>query len=181
MDRRQRKTRDAIFKAFIQLLSQKNFSNITVGEIIDFADVGRATFYAHFETKDYLLKDLCAELFDHIFCEESQSGYFVSEGCAECDSVFLHLFNHIKKNDNNLAKLLSSKNNELFLEYFKNGVRRLVERHIADFASRKPAIVPQDFWINHVTATFIETLRWWIDQKMQQPPELISAYFLQSV
>ncbi|MBQ5801490.1 MAG: TetR/AcrR family transcriptional regulator, partial [Clostridia bacterium] len=52
MDRRQRKTRDAIFKAFIQLLSQKNCNDITVGEIIDLADVGRATFYAHFETKD---------------------------------------------------------------------------------------------------------------------------------
>ena len=181
MDRRQRKTRDAIFKAFIQLLSQKNFSDITVGEIIDLADVGRATFYAHFETKDFLLKDLSAELFDHLFCEESESGYFASEGCAGCDSVFLHLFNHVQKNDNNLARLLSSKNNELFLEYFKSGVKGLVTKRIADFASRKPAIVPQDFWVNHVTATFIETLRWWLEQDMQQPPALIAEYFLQSV
>ena len=54
MDRRQRKTRQAIFAAFTQLLSQKDFGDITVGEIIATADVGRATFYAHFETKDYL-------------------------------------------------------------------------------------------------------------------------------
>ena len=51
MDRRQRKTREAIFAAFIALLSKKDFSQITVGEIIDKADVGRATFYSHFETK----------------------------------------------------------------------------------------------------------------------------------
>ena len=51
MDRRQRKTRDAIFKAFIELLSEKNVNQITVGEIIARADIGRATFYAHFETK----------------------------------------------------------------------------------------------------------------------------------
>ena len=67
MDRRQRKTREAIFSAFTQLLSEKDLTQITVGDIIRQADVGRATFYAHFETKDYLLKALCEELFCHIF------------------------------------------------------------------------------------------------------------------
>ena len=182
MDRRQRKTRDAIFKAFIFLLSKKNFNSVTVGEIIQLADVGRATFYAHFETKDFLLKELCAELFDHIFCSETEQnvGHSLFH-CDEKDTVFLHLFRHIQKNDNNIAKLLSSKNNELFLEYFKNGVSALVTEHIAEFAHRKPTIVPQDFWINHVTVTFIETLRWWLKNEMKQSPEVITEYFLQSV
>ncbi|MBR5270501.1 MAG: TetR/AcrR family transcriptional regulator, partial [Anaerotignum sp.] len=65
MDRRKRKTREAIFTAFTKLLSKKDFGQITVGEIIEKADVGRATFYAHFETKDHLLKEFCEDLFCH--------------------------------------------------------------------------------------------------------------------
>ena len=72
MDRRQKKTREAIFSAFSSLLSKKKYSQITVGEIIEHADVGRATFYAHFETKDYLLKAFCEELFCHIFDDLSR-------------------------------------------------------------------------------------------------------------
>ena len=75
MDRRQRKTREAIFSSFINLLSKKTYEHITVGEIIDNADIGRATFYSHFETKDFLLKELCDELFCHIFdVEDNESG-----------------------------------------------------------------------------------------------------------
>lgn len=180
MDRRQRKTRESIFNAFILLLSKKNYNNITVGEIIEIADIGRATFYSHFETKDFLLKELCVELFDHLFNSERKN-YVKSHNIFDCDiqdGVFLHLFKHIKKNDNNIYKLLSSKNNELFLEYFKIEVRSLIIKHLSDFENKKPISIPEDFWINHITSTFIETLRWWIENKMKQTPELITKYFL---
>ena len=120
MDRRQRKTREAIFRSFTDLLSKKKFSQITVGEIIESADVGRATFYAHFETKDFRLKELCAELFCHIFdsSQEDRPDHRHIFDCDTSDSAFLHLFRHLQKNDNQVLQLLSSQNNDLFLQYF---------------------------------------------------------------
>ncbi len=179
MDRRQRKTREAIFGAFIELLSKKDFNQITVGQIIETADVGRATFYSHFETKDFLLKELCEELFCHIFDAENSNtkAHRHIFSCDSNDSVFLHLFYHFQKNDNNILLLLSSQNNELFLRYFKRNIQALTEDHIALFESAESKEVPKEFWENHIVSTFIETLKWWINNGMKESPEVITEYF----
>lgn len=179
MDRRQRKTREAIFNAFTKLLSEKNFNQITVGEIIEYADIGRATFYSHFETKDFLLKEFCEELFCHIFDTEKNNNHEHKHifDCQSSDSVILHLFKHLQKNDNNILVLLSCQNNDLFLTYFRNNFLELVERHSSLFNSEKSKNVPEDFWKNHIVSTFTESLKWWIENGMKQSPELITEYF----
>lgn len=55
MDRRIRKTREALYSAFISLIVERGYDAISVQDIIDAADVGRTTFYAHFKSKDELL------------------------------------------------------------------------------------------------------------------------------
>ena len=183
MDRRQRKTREAIFKAFTALLSTKEFNQITIGEIIDKADIGRATFYAHFETKDFLLKKFCEELFCHIFDTENNEPHKHIH-IFECDgspSVFLHLFQHLEKNDNNILALLSSQNNDLFLKYFRANINELVESHLSSFELKKPKNLPKEFWKHHIVSTFVETIRWWIDNGMKESPETITDYFFKVI
>ncbi|MBQ4603245.1 MAG: TetR/AcrR family transcriptional regulator [Clostridia bacterium] len=180
MDRRQRKTREAIFRAFTELLSEKKVGQITVGDIIERADIGRATFYAHFETKDYLLKELCEELFCHVFDSmmHSANGHKHIFECDAPDSVFLHLFRHFWQNDNNILDLLSCSSNELFLKYFKDGLIKLIESRVDIFENIKEGALPEEFLINHIASTFVETVRWWVENKMVQSPEEITEYFL---
>lgn len=181
MDRRQRKTREAIFAALIKLLSKKDFAQITVGEIIEQADVGRATFYAHFETKDDLLKELCEELFCHLFDAMEGHTHRHIFACEAPDSVFLHLFQHLQRNDNHILQLLSGQNNGLFLRYFKSNLLLLIENQLPLFADRKSEKLPDSFWVDHIAATFVETLRWWVENGMSQSPETITEYFFLAV
>lgn len=179
MDRRKRKTRDAIFKAFIELLSQKDFANITVSEIIERADIGRATFYTHFETKDFLLKEMCEELFCHLFDTlYGQNDHHHIFDCNAKDSVFLHLFKHLEKNDNQILDLLSGDNNQLFLKYFKSELFRLVELQLDDLKKEKHVGLPRDFLANHIASTFVETVKWWQNTKHKISAEKITDYFL---
>lgn len=183
MDRRQRKTREAIFNAFIELLAKKHFNQITVGEIISKADIGRATFYAHFETKDFLLKELCEELFCHIFdsIEQGENRRKYIFDCNAPPSVILHLLQHLQKNDNNVLELLACENNELFLRYFKENLVQMVENQSYLFEGKKPDSVPSDYWSNHIINTLVETIRWWINKGVKESPESIYKYFLEVI
>lgn len=178
MDRRQRKSREAIFRAFEELLKKRDFAHITVGEIIEKADVGRATFYAHFETKEFLLKELCGELFCHIFdAEENEHNHRHIFECNGEEPVFLHLFKHIRNNDNNLLSLLSSSNNEIFLGYFRENLIKLCESQLDLLKGRAAEKLPEEFKINHIASVFVEVLKWWIDTGLKESPETITEYF----
>ena len=177
MDRRQRRTRAAIFDAFIKLLSEKNYNKITVQEIIDTADVGRATFYAHFETKDFLLKALCEELFGHIIGSSAHCSLYADGKAPE--SVFSHLLKHLQENDYNILGLLSCESCEIFLRYFKNGLNELIKNQfVADSGNEK---LPRDFLINHISGSFVEMVLWWIKGGMKQSPEELDVYFRRAI
>ncbi len=175
MDRRQKKTREAILRAFTELLSEKHYNQITVQEIIDTADVGRTTFYAHFETKDYLLRELCRELSDHMI--ESANGIISDTHGAAAHSIFLHLLVHFRENNQNILDLLSSPNNEIFLRYFKTTLRELVLVQYKDTGLLKNTDLPEEYLVNHIASSFVETVYWWISRDMKESPETIAAYF----
>ncbi len=175
MDRRQKKTREAIFRAFGTLLEHKSYNNITVQEIIDEANIGRSTFYAHFEAKDDLLKELCSELFGHIVMsamDRTHTHGLYSDSSAP-ESVFCHLLQHLAENDNNILGLLSCESNEIFLRYFKDSLDELIRTQFAV----KSASLPEDFLINHISGSFVEMVQWWLKGQMKQTPEELDGYF----
>lgn len=54
-DRRVRKTRSALKQALLELLTKRGYDSITVADITERADVGRSTFYSHYDSKEALL------------------------------------------------------------------------------------------------------------------------------
>ena len=93
----------------------------------------------------------------------------------------MHLFNHLQKNDRNILSLLSGQNYGLFMECFRSELTVLVESQLPLFAEKKKEQIPEDFWRAHIVSTFISTLNWWLQNAMEQSPEVITQYFLQVV
>src|SRR4051794_34863467 len=61
-DRRVARSRRALKEALTDLILERGYESVTVQDVIDRADVGRSTFYAHFLDKDDLLMAILADL-----------------------------------------------------------------------------------------------------------------------
>ena len=167
-DRRITKTRKAIYTAFLQLLNQKNFETITVQEIIDLADVGRSTFYSHYESKELLLDELCRYLFHHLF---------ERVGNLTIEEYLTHIFLHFKKNQDHVTSLLFSKN-----DYFLRQLQKELEHHVypmvaKDLQTVHPKI-PSSYLKHLVVTNFIETLTWWMKKGKSYTEDQVVRFYL---
>ena len=167
-DRRITKTRKAIYAAFLQLLNQKNFETITVQEIIDLADVGRSTFYSHYESKELLLDELCRYLFHHLFEREEN---------INIEAYLTHIFLHFKKNQDHVTSLLFSKN-----DYFLRQLQKELEHHVYPMVAEDLQVsypnIPSSFLKHFVVTNFFETLTWWLKKGKSYKEDQVVRFYL---
>lgn len=179
VDRRQLKTRKAVFTAFEELISRKRYEDITVQEIIDLADIGRTTFYAHFETKDSVLDALCADLFTHIFEEdlsEENTHDFSNAGHSE-HSMLTHILYHLKEDKVRYRRLFVGESGELFWDRFKKYFREALDKQIQAGKWAAQDALPEDLYWELYISSFVEIVKWWFEHSCKEPPEQVEAYF----
>ncbi|WP_425800603.1 TetR/AcrR family transcriptional regulator [Desulfitobacterium sp. Sab5] len=172
MDRRTEKTKDAIYNAFSSLLLKKRYSKITIQEIIDYANIGRSTFYSHFETKDELLKAMCTDIIENI-----HSSNLSLDNATPC-SIIVPILYHIKGNQKIIRGVFSSNSSELLTTYFKRYLNSRIEQYFLFSYNETQTGIPKNFLINHISGSFIEMIKWWSDNNMEESPEELSGYFI---
>ncbi len=175
MDRRQKKTRQAVFQAFTGLLERKSYSSISVQEIIDEANIGRSTFYSHFETKDDLLNALCTEIFEHVFSEEPgrERTHDFSEGERDLKKEITHILYHLRDSGRYIRGILSCESGEVFMRYFKEHLHKVFEKELAGHKTD----VPEEYVLHHIVCDFAETVRWWMSHDRYSPEEISGFFF----
>ncbi len=85
-DRRVQKTRKLLQDALIELVAEKGYESVTIQEILDKANVGRSTFYAHFQDKDQLLHSILDQ-FDELFEQHQKRLSEVTKNVANAGSL----------------------------------------------------------------------------------------------
>lgn len=168
-DRRITKTRKAIYSAFLQLLNQKGYETITVQEIIDLADVGRSTFYSHYESKELLLDELCQKLFHHLF-ERAQH--------LSPQDYLAHIFQHFKKDQDHVTSLLFSKN-DYFIRQLRKELEHDVYPMVADELIKAHPNIPHSYLKHLVVSHFIETLSWWLKNGKSYSGQEVVQFYLE--
>ncbi len=178
LDRRVRKTRHNLFNALTELMREKKYSKITIQEIIDRADVGRSTFYAHFETKDDLLFSQSVEYLNHlnefvrkIMDDSNELGTLASiEG----------LFDHVYENEKIISSFFVSDGMELFKDKAVGYWTDTIEGFLLEKQAKNDKdTLPPRILASHIAMTLVNMLSICLAGKVRYSPKQLDAFFKQ--
>ena len=178
VDRRVSRTRRSLSDALVALILEKRFDAITVRELIDRADVGRSTFYAHFRDKEDLFLSDWKRLLDgfvaHIeWAHVEGGGRFVP---------LRGLFEHLREFQRFYRALVRSRKTEWLFETGRAHLSESIEGSLAAWlADRPPPSVPAAVLSNYLAGEIVSLLRWWLDHGMPHTPERMDEIFHQLV
>jgi AcrR family transcriptional regulator len=173
-DRRVRRTRTALKDALLSLMTDKGYEAVTVQDLIDRADIGRSTFYAHYTDKADLLQELVSEM--RALVEPHPTA-----GTSDRRRPLrfsLQMFQHVQDQRALLRALLGRPGAGRVvaeIEDMLTDVARSELQALAD-ASDDPR-VPLDLIAPTVVAAYLATLTWWVGNNFQHTPEQMDAYF----
>jgi AcrR family transcriptional regulator len=176
-DRRSQRTRRLLHRAIMSLMQEKRYDSITVQDIIDRADVGRSTFYAHYQDKEDLVNSNLQEILDDL----SQS---LAENGPENQRLLptLALFKHVQENHHLFEAMIRGGGLDLLLEKGQVYWRQRVE---AELQSRLPAgqmpAMPLSLVADYLSGTLGTYLKWWLRHQPSYPPERMDEMFQQMV
>ena len=178
-DRRVRRTQKLLHRALISLVLEKKYDSITIQQILDRADIGRSTFYAHFKSKDELLISGIHELRDTlesaIQSERSQSK--PHEGVI---AFSLAMFQHASEYREVYHALLNTQGWPIFRQRLEEMFDEIIRRECkAEIQRLKKADsdVPVDLFVHYVNAGFFSVLTWWLGRPSRLTPLQINEIF----
>ncbi len=176
-DRRVRRTRELLRSALLSLVQEKGYDRITVQDILDRADIGRSTFYAHYRDKDDLLRagfeDIRAALTAERDAAEKGAGRKV-----EFLQPMLVVFQHVGRHRSFWEPLSRKGGADLVTRILRESISDLVREH---FRSQFPGLErnqPQvEAAMQFVTGACMGLLTWWLDNDVPYSAEELHSTF----
>lgn len=179
VDRRVRRTREHLKEALVALIEERGFESLSVQDIIDRANVGRATFYAHFDNKEDLLvsgfEDLRGALREHQRrlreqAAETEAGSFLFSRA---------LFDHVAVHRNVFRAMTGERSALVVQRLIQKILLELVREDLRALRSsrgRRPTSVEAE--ARYIAGGLGGLLTWWVDGGRALTVEELDATFL---
>ena len=137
VDPRVLRTRKLLLDAFLSVMYEKGFDEVTIQDITDRATVNRATFYAHFSDKYALLDATIGESFLHALQHRlNQPGTTPEEHLRR---LFLAVTDHLRMTQGGHCKASYQRFEALAEAQIKTQLRDAVRSWLDDQPHRQPA------------------------------------------
>jgi AcrR family transcriptional regulator len=161
MDRRVLKSREAILEAFVGLIAEKNFEQITINEIADRANVSRGTVYLHYTDKfdllDQCIKTHLVQLVDSCLpC--GSTGLFPSKDALE------YTFRYLSGHAFFYAAVLANKGVPAFRNRLQAALLRGLDKQIDMSGINRD--MNKEMMAQFLASAIGGMIEWWITRSM---------------
>ena len=162
-DRRVRRTRDLLRSALHSLIQEKGYDRITVQDILDRADVGRSTFYAHYRDKEELLLSGFEDIRSVLAAERG-----AAERGAGRKNNFLQpmlvVFQHVERHRHSWAPLVRKGGADVISRILRKNVTDLVREDFRlEFPDMKRNPTQPEAALQFLVSACMGLLTWWLD------------------
>ena len=174
-DRRSQRTYRLVSSAFAELVVEKPYDEILVQDILDRANIGRTTFYAHYFDKEDVLNSIIEQEMERL---TRQLAHAVARQRV---LPSLELFEHVYHSENQpFRALMRSRAGEFLWEALQAALCRAIEPALSTLcAEKRSPPIPLPVVSQYLAGAFLTLLKWWVAADMPYPPEQMENIFQQ--
>lgn len=177
-DRRVQRTRQILHEALLALIIEKGYDEITVQDLIDRANVGRSTFYAHFYDKEDLLLSGLEKLRESFQLRLQQRLSGTANLKERTRELSLMLFQHTG-NHRQLYKALVGKrgSDQVFKKihgFFTSLIEEELKSRLPDSSVEE---LPSEVVICFLASSLQGLVTWWLHHDSPYTPEQMSEMY----
>jgi len=174
IDRRVQRTRSLIQGALLELMAERGYEGLTVQHIIDRANVGRATFYAHFADKQTLLASGLEDLRSALL-ERQRAAIAARRGHADF-TFSLAMLEHAADAVPLWRAIAGRESGAFVMQRLHDMLAELVRNDLLAMGVRRSA-QQRELLVQQITGGFVAAMTWWLNDGARQTANEVDALF----
>lgn len=169
-----KRTRELLQKALLDLIGECGYEAITIQDVADRANVARATFYVHYNSKDDLLMD-CHET----VVSQFQSGllYPLSREellSPEATPGMTATYRHLEAVRSQLYPMFQGKDGPLILRRLRDWSAQEIEKNLRAAFAEADSALPLDVLALYLAGAQLTLMHWWLEKRHPHTPETLA-------
>ena len=176
-DRQKQRTRELLQKALIELIGERGYDAITIQDLVDRANIGRTTFYLHYNSKDDLFM-ACHEAIISKF--QSGPHYRLSQEellSPEAPPGMTMAYQHLEDVRTLLYPIFHGKDGSLILQRMRDGSAQDIKASLRAAFAEADSTLPFDVLANYLAGAQIALVQWWLEKRQPHTPENLAQTF----
>jgi AcrR family transcriptional regulator len=161
-ERRKQRTREVLKQAAIELIVAQGYEAVTIEAITERADVGRGTFYIHFQDKDDILWAIVSDVI--VAGDEEANNRYLIERPTHAEYLGVRvLFEYASRRRELYRIMLGQRGSAALSSKLQRVIAAEIEREIQQSRVFKDITLPPPFTAQFLTGALVGLLTWWLE------------------